>query len=272
MAENQTQTENKGKEEKKTSRTFTFPSKLRTEADNGHPCVQFNIQQPANATELVNIFLYQPTGIAVSDGASYTDLEMGLLGAGLGVADGTKLTGADAIAAGLLGRDAITGAVGIDVGKTGAIGALKQGIAANPYTRVAFEGTSVRTFEFNFKLIPESAEETEKAKQIERTFRKFLYPEAAGSIALAYPPLFIIKFFVKGEENPYMPTIKPAYLTSLTTTFNETANAVFKGTGAPIEIGLALSFKEERQLVRQDLYEINTDIDERDSQTYYGGS
>ena len=69
-----------------------------------------------------------------------------------------------------------------------------------------------------------------------------------------------------------MPTIKPAYLTSLTTTFNETANAVFKGTGAPIEIGLALSFKEERQLVRQDLYEINTDIDERDSQTYYGGS
>jgi hypothetical protein len=272
MADAETKTENKGKGEKKTRQSFIFPSKLRTEVDNGHPCIQFNIQQPANATQVVDIFLYQPVGIAVSDGASYTDLEMGLLGAGLSVADGVSLTGADAIAAGLLGRDAVSGAVGIDLGKTGAVGALKKGIAANPYTRVAFEGTSVRTFEFNFKLIPESAEETERAKQIERTFRKFLYPEAAGSIALAYPPLFNIKFYVKGDINPYMPTIKPAYLTSLTTTFNETANAVFRGTGAPIEISLALSFKEERQLVRQDLYETNTDVNERDSTEYFEGS
>ena len=69
-----------------------------------------------------------------------------------------------------------------------------------------------------------------------------------------------------------MPRIKPSYLTSLTTTFNESTNAVFQGTGAPIEITLALSFQEERQLVRQDLYTNNSDIDERKGGYFDGGT
>jgi hypothetical protein len=44
---------------------------------------------------------------------------------------------------------------------------------------------------------------------------------------------------------------------------------MFKGTGAPIEIGITLSFTEERALVRQDLYPKDSDIIETDK--YYGG-
>ncbi len=275
MAENQTTTEESGKEEKRTLETYTFPSSLRADVDNGHPCVQFKVMQPANTTQDVNIFLYQPSGVSVIDGASYTNLDMGLLGAASGLADSggkTKFTQSDAVAAGLLGKDAVASFTGLDIAKGGAVGALKSGVAANPYTRVAFEGTSLRTFEFNFKLVAESAEETEIAKKIERTFRKFLYPERAGAIALAYPPLFQITYFTNGEESLYMPRIKPSYLTSLTTTFNESTNAVFQGTGAPIEITLALSFQEERQLVRQDLYTNNSDIDERKGGYFDGGT
>ena len=275
MAENQTTTEESGQEEKRTQETYIFPSSLRADADNGHPCVQFKVMQPANTTQDVNIFLYQPSGVSVIDGASYTNLDMGLLGAASGLADSggkTKFTQSDAVAAGLLGKDAVASFTGLDIAKGGAVGALKSGVAANPYTRVAFEGTSLRTFEFNFKLVAESAEETEIAKKIERTFRKFLYPERAGAIALAYPPLFQITYFTNGEESLYMPRIKPSYLTSLTTTFNESTNAVFQGTGAPIEITLALSFQEERQLVRQDLYTNNSDIDERKGGYFDGGT
>ena len=274
MAENQTNKEKTDKEAMG-SETYMFPAELRRKADDGHPCIQFKVMQPANATQNVDIFLYQPTGISVSDGATYTNLDMGLLGAASGLAPSggkTNFTESDSVAAGLLGKDAVASFTGLDIAKVGAIGALKQGIAANPYTRVAFEGTSVRTFEFNFKLIPESAKETETAKKIERTFRKFLYPKRSGSIALAYPPLFKITFFTNGDPSPYMPVIKPAYLTSLQTTFNESTNAVFQGTGAPIEVGLALSFQEERQLVRQDLYPDDTDIDEQSEGYFDGGS
>lgn len=265
MADDQTNVENEEQEdEEQEQQTYVFPSALRSLVDDGHPCIQFTIVQKDGPFP-TDIFLYQPIGIAVSDGATYTNLDTGLIGAGLNFAGGNKnLTEADAIAAGLLGKDALAGATGFDIAKGGAIGALKSGVAANPYTRVAFEGTNVRTFEFNFKLVPESKEETEIAKKIERTFRKFLYPKRAGSIALSYPPLFKIKFFVKGKESPYMPKIKPAYLTSLQATFNETSNAVFTGTGAPIEVSLALAFQEERQLVRQDLYPDDADIEEAD--------
>jgi hypothetical protein len=68
-----------------------------------------------------------------------------------------------------------------------------------------------------------------------------------------------------------MPVIKPAYLTSLQTTFNETANSVFQGTGAPVEISLGLGFQEERQLVRDDLYPNDTDIDEQPNRFFQGG-
>ena len=266
MAEDQTNVEKEEQEgEEQEQQTYVFPSALRSLVDDGHPCMQFTILQKDGPFP-TDIFLYQPLGIVVSDGATYTNLDMGILGAGLSIAAGSKgqFTEADAVAAGLLSKEAVSGITGLDISKGGTIGALKKGVAANPYTRVAFEGTEVRTFEFNFKLVPESEEETEIAKKIERTFRKFLYPKRAGSIALSYPPLFKIKFFVNGKESPYMPKIKPAYLTSLGTTFNESTNAMFQGTGAPIEISLALAFQEERQLVRQDLYPDDADIEEVD--------
>ena len=114
---------------------------------------------------------------------------------------------------------------------------------------------------FSFKLIAESEEDSDAAKAIERTFRKFLYPKRAGSIALAYPPLFEISFY-KGEViNQYMPNIKPCYLTSLESTFNETANT-FHSDGSPIEVNLSLGFQEERALLRDDLYANDDAIDE----------
>lgn len=275
MAENTTTNETQNKEEQSSNKTYIFPSKLRTKVDDGHPFIQFNIVQKDDPNT-TDIFLYQPTGIAVSDGATYTNLDMGVMGAGLNLINKGgdpkgNFTQADSIAAGILGKDAISSLTGLDVSKGGSIGALKAGIAANPYTRIAFEGTAIRTFEFNFKLIPENKKETETAKIIERTFRKFLYPKKAGSIALAYPPLFNIRFWVNGQPSPYMPVIKPAYLTSLQTTFNETANSVFQGTGAPIEISLGLGFQEERQLVRDDLYPNDTDIDEQPNRFFQGG-
>ena len=264
MAEEQTSVE-KEESEQQEQETYVFPSSLRSKVDDGHPCIQFTIVQKDGPFP-TDIFLYQPVGVSVTDGANYTNLDMGLFGGGLSIANSGsgQFTESDAIAAGLLSKEAVSGITGLDISKGGAIGALKKGVAANPYTRVAFEGANVRTFEFNFKLVPESKDDTEIAKKIERTFRKFLYPKKAGAIALSYPPLFKIKFFVNGKESPYMPKIKPAYLTSLSATFNESTNAMFQGSGAPIEVSLALGFQEEGQLVRQDLYPDDADIDEAD--------
>ena len=259
------------------NQTLLFPLRLRAEADNGHPFIQFTVSAKDKPEE-VNVFLYQPPGLSIQDGANYTNFDLGALqGAqefGKGIAGGKTLAdsfnASDMMAAGLVGQDAITAAIGTDlVGKGTAVESLKQGIAVNPYTRVSFEGVSIRTYDFTFKLVPEDQDETEMAKAIERTFRKFLYPKRVGAIALTYPPMFKIGFYSGKQKNPYMPNIKDCYLTSLQTTFNESTNAVFKGTGAPIEISIAMTFQEERTLVRQDLFENDDTIEERDG--YFNG-
>jgi len=259
------------------SQSMVFPRRLRAEADNGHPFIQFTISSKDKPEE-VNVFLYQPPGVGVQDGANYTNFDLGALqGAqefGQSVAAGKTLAdsfnSSDMMAAGLIGQESLSQALGSDlVGKGTAIGALKSGIATNPYTRVSFEGVSIRTYDFTFKLVPEDEKETEEAKRIERTFRKFLYPKRVGAIALTYPPMFKIGFYSGRKKNPYMPNIKDCYLTSLQTTFNESTNAMFKGTGAPIEVSIAMTFQEERTLVRQDLYENDDTVEERDG--YFSG-
>ena len=46
---------------------------------------------------------------------------------------------------------------------------------------------------------------------------------------------------------------------------------MFKGTGAPIEVALSLTFTEEKALVRQDLYPTDDDIHERREGYYLDG-
>ena len=88
-----------------------------------------------------------------------------------------------------------------------------------------------------------------------------------GSIAVVYPPLFHIDFYVEGGISEYLPKIKPCYLTTLDTTFNSTSSTFHQDTGAPTEVDISLTFQEERTLVRQDLYTTDADITEADG--YY---
>ena len=250
--------------------TYIFPSDLKDGADAGYPFVMFTVVD-TRGTGKVDICLYQPPGFSVADGASYTNYDMGTLKGGVQLANavrkGEGVTDADLFSLALIGKDKLLNSSTID--KITSAGSVAAGVATNPYTRTAYETTNIRTFSFSFKLVAQNAEESETAKKIERTFRKFLYPKRAGSIALVYPPLFQIRFFSEGEErtNNYMPNIKPCYLTGLETTFNSTTVAMHKGTGAPVEVDISLAFQEERVLVRQDLYENDSTTEE--SEGYY---
>ena len=133
------------------------------------------------------------------------------------------------------------------------LAAVEKGVAVNPNTKVAFEGTSVRTFQLDFKFIAESKAETEVAKQIINIFRNYMYPEKTGALSLQYPAEFKISFMLKKERNPYMPTILNSFLTNMTTTFNPSTNSTH-ADGSPTELDLSLTFQETRAMVRDDLY------------------
>lgn len=252
---------------------YSYPIDLNGSAqETGLPFIRFGIK-PVTATERVAIYLYQPPGFSVSDGANYANFDVGSIRGGLNLlksaasGQGPNITNADVGAFAMMGKDKLLGGSST-IDKITSAGAINLGIATNPYTRTAYESTNVRTFSFSFKLIAENERESDMAKRIERTFRKFLYPKRAGSVALVYPPLIDIQFYSNGGINPYMPKIKPCYITSLESTFNEGSTAMHKDSGAPLEVNLTIGFQEERVLVRQDLYETDDSIDERESGYY----
>ena len=238
------------------SQAYHYPLELNSEADNKFPFMRFGFAG-TSAVNKVAIYLYQPPGVSVSDSTNYTTMNVGTIRGGIQLATNfadRNLTSGDMAALGLMSKDKLLTPGGTFEKLTSGT-ALKMGVATNPYTRTAYDSTNIRNFSFQFRLIAESEKEQKAIRGIERTFRKFLYPKRAGAIALAYPPLCNIQFFAEGgKRNEYMPNIKPSYLTTLEAVYNETASAVHKGTGAPIELSLTVSFQEERILTRDDLY------------------
>jgi len=230
---------------------ITFPESMRSSGENNHAHVCFSLSDVKN-NQFGRIHLYVPSGFSVSDTANYNSVELGAIG-------NAGMSGSEASNAPATEADT-TAAAANAAGNLGPLGnsvvgtAIKNGVAINPFTNVAFTGTSVREFSFSFKLISESAKEAQVARKIENLFRKNLYPEATR-IALKYPPQFQITFYNGEDVNPFMPKIMPCFLTGLQTTFNGSSN-VYHADGAPAEMEMQLSFQETKALVRSDLYDV----------------
>jgi len=228
---------------------------------DGQELIRFRIVDRKTLEDQRSIYLYSPPGLSVADAAGYTQADLGLIGGGIDavgdMATGKKEASENNLISDLVSA-ATTGAAG-KLGAAGQAGMIAGGVASNPYTNVQFTGTNLRSFAFNFKLVAESPDESNAIKDIENTFRKFLYPKKAGSseFLLEYPPLFKIEFMKllggNASPNTYMPFIQYSYLLNMTATFNSATN-LFHKTGAPVELDLALTFQESKALKREDLY------------------
>ena len=241
---------------------LVFPLSLR--ASDGGPekeCIRFTIVDRKALDEKKSIFLFTPNGLSVADGASYNSMDLGIIGGMMGTVtrmkkEAEKSGWESAIKNAGLGADVIQGLKNKFSGGTaiGQASRMVAGEAANPFTMLAFAGTTARSFSFTFKMVPESEQEMEVARQIENTFRKFLYPKShTSALALKYPPFWKIQFMKGAEENKFLPFIQLSYLQSFTATYNASGN-VFHPDGAPTEIDMALTFAEAKALTREDLY------------------
>jgi hypothetical protein len=236
---------------------LTFPETLRSKvSEDGFPHISFSMVR-GEMGEFTDIHLFIPIGMASSDSMNYGSTELGIVGA---AAQATRLGGDASVGM----EDIISRAtssfksMGGTAGAAAASAELKSGLVVNPFTSVTFEGVNVRSFEFAFKLIPSSRNESKTAHKIENAFRKYMYPKSRGAGALEYPPTFRIEFMAGGLPNKYMPRIIDTYLTTMSTNYNATGNSFHTNDGvlgaAPTEIDISMTFQEVRAITRDDLY------------------
>lgn len=259
---------------------YVFPRELRDEG--GYPVVAFSIPDKQKT-----IFLPIPPALSFSDSASYTSLNLGILGSvtnevinamanassspdasatktinsgmyGLGKSIGTRIGHANAAAAASIFARDVVRAEGI----ANIIDYSNKQVVA-PNTNTTFSNINVRTFSFSFKMVAKDQKDSDEIKSIVSVFRKYLYPEG-DELILQYPPIWTIKFYnandkkesMEGtEEMKYLPKIGRCYLTAFTSSYNASTN-IFHEDGSPTEVDITATFQETKAYHRGELEKV----------------
>lgn len=235
---------------------YSYPESLREAANTAsQPYMSFQLKHDNNPKNMGQmVFLYLPKALSVSDGASYTGVDLGSVKAMRSLKPGppgteTELTTSDVAAKSIELAGNIGGTLEAAATELG----MNRGVALNPFTNLAFEGMAPRTFQFEFQFVSESKEEAETIKWIENWFRKNMYAETAGAFSLKYPPMLRTQFWDGEGESEFLPMIMDSFITGLSVTYNEN-NQMYHDDGAPVETNLSLSISENKTLTRNDLY------------------
>lgn len=242
------------------------------------------------------VVLYLPQSIQISDNIQYGSIELGAIGATAmqGVAAGSGAVGLVGDALKSVMEDIASAAFG-DLGDAGAAVAVQRtarrfgapqiagavatstGVTINPNNRNILNGVALRTFRFQFKLIPTSKREADIINKMIKWFRMSMYPDIGAaldetqgtSLTLKYPSKFKItmeygKFSDAGgvefgDTNPVATGLLPCFLQSFDAVYNPNAMA-FHSDGNPQEVDISMNFIEERALNRNDIKDDRPDI------------
>lgn len=157
-----------------------------------------------------SVYMYLPGNITVGDQAEYGRVDLGFVGSAIetairggGLGSGqaeARVTGALNAAGNTYsdfaeaGNQFFTGQEGVEPSlvtkvlqrfnqeDTPAGAAIQRGIrmTANPHTRALFKSVGMRTFQFDFEMMPDSRIEQQHADAIVKFFRSTLYPSYRG--------------------------------------------------------------------------------------------
>jgi hypothetical protein len=201
-----------------------------------------------------SIALYMPTDIQVNDSMMYNE-DTRRIGAAIeGLVDGdvevfnwTVFTNPAVLAiagagAAALGVPAIVGAVlGGSLGTIASTEVQRHtGKVMNPNELLRYQQTTLRTFTFNWTILPDNQNESHQAQGLIKFFRKSAHAKRTSSTLVTVPDHCVISFH--GARD--MIQLPPCYIESVNVTYNPNNSSFFKRNNSPVEIGLAVAFKE----------------------------
>ena len=239
--------------------------------------------QSASATKIRpvpgnKVSLYLPIALQVSDNFQYEGTQLGAIGgaaaealnSGAGVTGGMMGAAEEAWSAFtdffklFMGSESVSRlAVARTAGRLplgiGSAVQITSRITLNPNIRTKFNGTNIREFNFNFKLIPKSPNEAVQIKKIVRFFRLHAYPDGEPpnsdfAIGLNYPNMFKIRL-QSGSGGTFKSVgtpLKYCYLRNVSVVYNPTT-PVLHADGSPTEVDINLAFMEYKTLRRRDI-------------------
>ena len=145
---------------------------------------------------------------------------------------------------------AALGALGGNV-STAQLLARETGNIFNPNMELLFNGPTLRSFNFSFKMTPRSPSEAEECKNIIRSFKLNMAPKTknTGSIGgsgvfLKTPNVFELRYKKGGREHPVLHKFKQCFLTNISVNYTGEGVYTTYDDATPVSMNLDLTFKE----------------------------
>ena len=125
---------------------------------------------------------------------------------------------------------------------TAAIAGAYAGVTVNPGLFMVFTQPNFKEYVFNWDLVANNEDETRRIADIVNSFKFAAAPASTlENTAYLYPDIAIMKLFPKDY---YTFVMKPAAITSVQAQYNGAGQPAFLRNGAPVNVKLAVQFKE----------------------------
>ena len=129
--------------------------------------------------------------------------------------------------------------------------ARQEGNIFNPNMELLFNGPTLRSFRFSFKMTPRSQLESIAVRDIINTFKRSMAPKTvttgtgnSQSLYLKTPDIFEIKYKKGPDDHPFLHTFKQCFLENMSVNYTGEGSYSTYGDGTPISLVMNLSFKE----------------------------
>lgn len=247
--------------------------------------------QSKNKKLLETVILQMPSSIKDGNSVDYGESKMNTIqgaaaGALTSIIDGAGEAGKNAVMGNSEGADAAIKSIGADLqsqfqGTNGsslmnagaqfataqatssALGLLGGNVSAgqllarqsgaifNPNMELLFNGPSLRSFTFSFKMTPRSEQESREVKRIIRSFKTNMAPKTknGGSVGgsgifLKTPNVFELTYRKGRRDHPFLHKFKQCFMTDVSMDY--TAEGVYAtyDDATPISLNMDLTFKE----------------------------
>lgn len=125
----------------------------------------------------------------------------------------------------------------------GQVLARERGEILNPNMELLFNGITLRSFRFSFKMTPRDHNEAENIRYIINTLKRTMAPKGSGTF-LQTPDMYQLTYKKGVETHPYLNMFKQCFLTDMAVNYTGEGVYATYSDGSPISYNLDLSFKE----------------------------
>ena len=136
--------------------------------------------------------------------------------------------------------------------------ARESGTILNPNMELLFNGVTLRTFRFSFKMTPREPKESANIKNIIRFLKQKMAARGSGTF-LNTPHIFDLSYRKGGAKHPFLHSFKPCFLKDMSV--NYTGENVYStySDGTPISMVMDLTFQEVVPVYESDYDNISID-------------